>query len=448
MQPARGKGTQALRALVYDARGGAAVPRLNPCELEIELLCRGARIDSSCTLQRDARGFHRIRAGLGSGLELVIPGDLKDVWCNVPVEEGFVGSTPLVLRKDGGQYLVVDERDRHEYRVWLPPEPAWYGRTTSRGTPMTAIGVLQGTYLGVYISETCRFWDPGNDRHCKFCTSGLNVGKAEALRKSVEDVAEVALAAKQGSGVTFVHFNAGYQREDRPDATAVHGLNLAAPYVKAIREQVGGFIGVQVAPVLKRDHWKYDWLVDLGTDHFSFCYEFHNPSYFERYCPGKCGSLGQKAFFEAMEYTSAKLGKGAVSGEIIAGVEPIEDTLAAIDYITSVGAFPTVCIFRPLKGSLMEDFPSPQPDDMKRVFAHLWEAMVRHGVPSDVIPNIQVSLIVNPGDSAYLGTRNVAFRLYRAKMALLRTVAKPYFARKMKPRRVAASATEPPPPPQ
>jgi hypothetical protein len=80
------------------------------------------------------------------------------------------------------------------------------------------------------------------------------------------------------------------------------------------------------------------------------------------------------------------------------------------------------------------------------VFAHLWEAMVRNGIPSDVIPNIQVSLIVNPGDAAYLGRRDLRFRLYRAKMAALRTIAKPYFARRLRPRAVAASATEPPAP--
>lgn len=419
----------------------------NPCELEVELFCRGLRVDPSCTLEADARGVHRIRAGLGSGLELVVPGDLKDVWCNVPIEERFAASSPFLLRREDGKYSVVDERADVAYPVWLPPQPGWYDRTTSAGTTMSAVGVLQGTYLGIYISETCRFWDPGNDRHCQFCTSGLNVGKAEVLRKKVEDVVEVGKAARDESGVTFVHFNAGYQREDRPDATRFHGLNLTAPYVKAVREQVGGFIGVQVAPVLKRDFWKYDWLIDLGTNHFSFCYEFHNPEYFERYCPGKCGSLGQRAFFEAMEYTADKLGKGAVSGEIIAGIEPIEDTLNAIDYITSVGAFPTVCIFRPLVGSSMEDVPSPSPDDMKRVFAHLWDATLRRGIPSDVIPNIQVSLIVNPGDAAYLGRRDLRFRLYRTKMALMRTLAKPYFAKVMRPRPVAGSADEPPGPP-
>ncbi len=419
---------------------------LNPCELEIELFCRGLRIDSSCTLEEDARGFRRTRAGLGSGLELVIPGRLKDIWCNVPVFEHFCAASPFLLVKENGRYVVVDTRSDEAYPVVVPPEPSWYRRKTSRGHEMASIGVLQGTYLGVYISETCRFWDPGNDRHCHFCTSGLNVGKAEVLRKPVDEVVEVAKAAKEESGVTFFHFNAGYQREDRPDASPYHGLNLAAPYVKAIREEVGGFIGVQVAPVLRHDFWKYDWLIALGADHFSFCYEFHNPLYFERYCPGKCGALGQRAFFEAMEYTAEKLGKGAVSGEIIAGVEPVEDTLRAIDYITSLGAFPTVCIFRPLQGSLMENHPSPEPEAMKRVFAHLWECCVKHGIPTDVIPNIQVSLVVQPGDTVYLAKNSLRERAYRAKMAVLRVLGKPFFAAKMKPRPVGLSAEEPPGP--
>lgn len=418
----------------------------NPCELEIELFCRGLRLDASCTLEEDARGFRRTRAGLGSGLELVIPGPLKDIWCNVPIFEHFVASSPFLLRKEDGAYAIVDTRWDESYPVILPPEPSWYRRKTSRGHEMASVGVLQGTYLGVYISETCRFWDPGNDRHCHFCTSGLNVGKAELLRKTVDEVVEVALAAKEETKVTFFHLNAGYQREDRPEAARSHGLNLAAPYVKAIREQVGGFIGVQVAPVLQHDFWKYDWLIALGADHFSFCYEFHNPEFFQRFCPGKFGSLGQGAFFAAMEYTADKLGKGAVSGEIIAGVEPLEDTLAAIEYITSLGAFPTVCIFRPLEGSLMENYPSPDPEDMKRVFARVWDCCVKYGIPTDVIPNIQVSLVVQPGDTVYLSRGSLREQVYRAKMAALRVLGKPYFAAKMRPRKVPISAVEPPGP--
>ena len=120
----------------------------------------------------------------------------------------------------------------------------------------------------------------------------------------------------------------------------------------------------------------------MGADHFSFCYEFHNPDYFARFLPGKQQLVGQQTFFRALEYTAKKLGKGSCSGEIIAGVEPLEDTLRAIDYITGIGAFPTVCIFRPTIGSDMEQWPSPRYEDMLMVFRHLYEACRRNKFPS------------------------------------------------------------------
>ena len=96
---------------------------------------------------------------------------------------------------------------------------------------------------------------------------------------------------------------------------------------------VGGFIGVQAMPVPRRMFHEYDALIEAGTDHFSFCYEFEDPEVFARICPGKEETLGQQAFFEAMEYTAKKLGRGRVSGEIIAGLEPIEATKRGIDRI-------------------------------------------------------------------------------------------------------------------
>jgi len=60
-----------------------------PVELEIELFCRGMRIDDSCRTGGNARRIARTRAGLGSGLEIVIPARPKPVWVNVPVNEPF-----------------------------------------------------------------------------------------------------------------------------------------------------------------------------------------------------------------------------------------------------------------------------------------------------------------------------------------------------------------------
>jgi hypothetical protein len=408
---------------------------LNPCELEIDLFCKGMRIHPSCALESDARFITRTRAGLGSGLELVIPGSIKDVWVNVPVKEDFARQSCYELIRERAKYWVTDVRCNHRYVVRIPPEPAWYTRLTERGITMRKVGVLQGTYLGIYISRACGFWFHSPAMNCKFCASGLNVGVSEVARKDIDDVVEVARAAKHESGATFVHFNSGYQ--------AGRDLDEAAPYVKAVKSRVGALVGLQLMPTL--DFWKYDRLIDLGADHFSFCYEFHNPEYFARFLPGKAKLVGQRTFFRALEYTAKKLGKGSCSGEIIAGIEPLEDTLRAIDYITGLGAFPTVCIFRPTIGSDLERSPSPRYEDMLIVFRHLYEACRRNQIPIDVTPNIEVSLVVQPGDTRYLAPRRLNSSLYHARMALARWLARPYFAWKMRPKNITAPDVLTPP---
>lgn len=400
---------------------------LNPGELQIDLFCRGLRIDDSADLVNDARHVSRTRAGLGSGLELVIPGPLKDLWLNVPVEEDFVESTPYRLEKDG-RYTVVDDRDGQSYPVVIPHEPRWYEESTTAGTPMHRVGVLQGTYLGIYVSNSCMYWYGSEPKNCQFCTTGSNVGVNEVAEKSIEDVVETAMRAKEESGVTFCHFNTGYQNG--------RGLEQIAPYVKAVKERVGLLTGVQCVPVTREHMWKYDALMDLGADHFSFCYEFHNPEYFAKYLPGKEATVGQRAFFDGLEYCQGKMPKGACSGEIIAGVEPLEDTIEAIDYITGVGAFPTVCIFRPVIGSDMEHFGSPKTEEMIDVMRHMYLACRRAGIPMGVAPNIEVSLIVNPDDAKYLVDQDLAFRWNEWKMGLLKRLAGVKFRRELRPHAV------------
>ena len=71
-----------------------------------------------------ARGVSRTRAGLGSGLEVVLPtgSAIKDeIWVNVPVVESFARSSPYTLiggPHDG--YTIVDTRSDVTYPVRLP----------------------------------------------------------------------------------------------------------------------------------------------------------------------------------------------------------------------------------------------------------------------------------------------------------------------------------------
>jgi hypothetical protein len=404
---------------------------LNACELEIDLFCRGLRVPPEVSLD-GARGISRTRAGLGSGLELVIPAGSwlkRRIWMNAPVVERFVERSPYVLEGSrAGGYVVHDTRTAVRYPIELPEEPLWYRRFTSRDVPMSRIGVLQGTYLGIYINPVCTFWKCGQ-LQCRFCTTGANVGSRESSSKTVDDVVETCRAAVEGSGVTFVHFNGGFQ--------GVGGLRAAEPYVKAVKENVGALVGVQLTP--EKDFRAYDRLIDLGVDHFSFCFELFDPEWFARVCPGKARVLGQQLFLDAMDYCASRMPRGSVSGEIIAGIEPIESTLAAIERITSVGAFPTVCVFRPTIGSDMEGWPPPDFDDMRRVLAAVYDACRRHRVPIGLAPNIEVSLVVNPDDAALLAPATPGKLAYEAWRRVLRIAARPLFARRMRARRRPAA---------
>lgn len=405
---------------------------LKPVELEIELFCRGMRIDSSFHEGEEGRRIARTRAGLGSGLEIILPSERKKIWMNVPVVEMFARTSPFMLYRRAEGCRILDERNGDEYRIELPAEPAWYSRRTRGGTEMSRIGVLQGNYLGIYVSNRCMYWAMKPQAACKFCTTGKNVGANEELRKGVEDVVEVARAAKEESGSVFTHLNTGYHYEDLDERESMHGLRQCEPYVRAIRREVGGFIGVQAVPAPRRNYRQYDELIEAGVDHFSFCYEFEDPEVFARLCPGKEKTLGQQAFFDAMEYTSKRLGRGRVSGEIIAGIESIEATKRGIDRIVAAGAFPTVCIFRPTVGSELENTPPPDPEAMKDVFAHLHEACRDAGLPIGVLP-IEVSLVVQPEETADLVAPNLRSRAYGWKNRFLRIAAKPYVAWKLQP---------------
>ncbi len=404
---------------------------LKAVELEIELFCRGMVIGDSCRAS-DGRRISRTRAGLGSGLEIVIPARPKDIWVNVPVVEPFAQQSVFSLQKDDGGYFVADGRNATHYPVRIPEEPAWYSARTTSGVEMSRVGVLQGNYLAVYVSNRCLYWTWSPSVACKFCTTGKNVGTAEESRKNWRDVVEVARAARDESGTIFTHFNTGYHYEDRPDREIIHGLRQCEPFVRAVRENVGGFIGIQAVPVPRAQYSEYDELIAAGTDHFSFCYEFEDPEVFARLCPGKAQTVGQHAFFEAMEYTAKTLGRGRVSGEIIAGVESIEATRRGIDRIVSAGAFPTVCIFRPTIGSEMEHVPPPDPEAMKEVFAYVHESCRRARLPVGILP-IEVSLVVQPEEAAALVQPTLQDHIYAATNWSLRQLARPYIAYKKRP---------------
>ncbi len=204
--------------------------------------------------------------------------------------------------------------------VKLSPRPHWYDENTATGKPMTRIGTLQGTYLGIYQAKVCEYWTQKPIKtNCKFCSVGLNLGVDDADDKSVEEVMEVIRAARRESGITYVDFNTGHYTGDTY-------LDILEPYILRIKKELGLLVGVQTPP--HRDLKRYDHLREIGVNRVSFCFEIFDRKLFEEICPGKHAEYGLDYYLEAIRYCATLGSKGPAdepwlaNGEIIAGLEP------------------------------------------------------------------------------------------------------------------------------
>ena len=424
--------------------------RSSPALLKLDLYCQGIRLDESCLVQDDGgRPILRTRAGLGSGLEAILPGGL---WTNVPVSEPFAQRSPYVLHRSGeGQYWIWRSGEPVA-PIELSPRPDWYDETLPSGKPMTRIGTLQGTYLGIYQAKVCEYWtqkpqkvnheaepqaraNVGAERpvgrpvrvNCKFCSVGLNLGVDDADEKSVDEVLRVVRAARDGSGITYVDFNTGHYDGDTY-------LDILEPYILRIKRELGLLVGVQTPP--HRDLRRYEGLRAMGVNRVSFCFEIFDPARFREICPGKHAEYGLDFYLEAIRYC-ARLGKKGprhepwvTNGEIIAGLEPPESSIAAIDWITSVGAIPTVCVFRPLVGTDLEDADPPRTEDLVPVFARLYEACMEAQLPIGCAPNVHVSLVMLPEECRGLSSRRYPWQ--ELKLQLMKRVFARQFDRRLR----------------
>lgn len=362
--------------------------RTNPALLKLDLYCKGMRLDESCFIEQDGgRKIMRTRAGLGSGLEIVLP---KNMHTNVPVVEKFVKDSPYILRRKNGKYFIYRE-DEKICEIKLAPQPKWYNMKTSTGKIMSMIGTLQGTYLAIYPSKVCDYWLRKPKVNCKFCSVGLNLGVDDADDKSVNEVFETVVAARKESKITYVDFNTGHYDGDTY-------LDILEPYIVKIKRELGLLIGIQTPP--HHDLNRYYYMKKIGVNRVSFCFEIFDEKRFVEVCPGKNSQYGLKRYLDAVEFC-AKIFE-TCNGEIVAGLESPESSIAAIDWITSVGAIPTVCVFRPLIGTDYQDVPPPKLEDMLPIFQRLYIACMEKKLPIGVAPNVKVSLVMLPEECKYL----------------------------------------------
>ena len=309
--------------------------------------------------------YHGIRSGgdLPSPLtnpfglvHLVLPEKLSvSVHLNTNGKE-----SPFTLISDGKLfYLDISGKERVPVQ-WTPPLMS-YQKKISSGLHVSDILTVHGDTIAVHPSRPCRFGQSGLS--CRYCGSSKELSQHPPF--TPRDLVEAIQIVMQEKRCDIVTLSSGYV--DTEDG----GVEWLEKWVTVIRKHLNVLIALDLVPP-ETDEW-IDKTYAMGVDALYYDSDFFNPndepaSDFEKH---KARQL------DALKYAGRIFPAGAVLSHLVIGFEPLEETIASIDLLIDRGVVPVLAYFPPYDGSELRARWTATPEEAQRIYAHLYERLVR-----------------------------------------------------------------------
>jgi radical SAM protein (TIGR04043 family) len=307
------------------------------------------------------------------------PSDSGMLWVGgfpitVPTDNAAAAGSPYVLKAEDDGYAIFED-GRRVAGASTQQRPRFYDLSTADGVPYWKIGLMHLDSFASTVVQTCSNW--GNDDQCKFCGIGVSLDSGRTIvKKSPEQLAEVAMAAKELDGAVDATLTTG----------SSNGVDRGARYVArcghAVREATGLPVEVQFEPPMNLD--VIDEVADLGIDSVGIHVESFDPAVLAQVAPAKART-GIDQYFRAWERAVARFGEGQVSTYVILGMgEDPELTVEGCRRAIDMGVFPFVVPIRPVAGSLMEDVVPPAREYTESIYRKVAAYMSERGMATDV----------------------------------------------------------------
>ena len=329
-----------------------------------ELQSRGVRVEGPV----EARGS-------GAG-----PSDAAMMWVEgtavtVPFISGFVTTSPFVLRQEEAGWALFREEERVG-AARLADRPRFYDLSTADGIPYWKIALLHLDSLASTVIQTCAYWD--TEDQCHFCGIQLSLAAGRTIAvKRPEQLAEVALAAKELDGVVDVTLTTGSTRgHDR-------GAMYVARCAHAVKEATGLPVQAQFEP--PEDLSVLEKVKEQGVDSVGMHIETFDPDVLSRVGPAKART-GVEGYFKAWERAVEIFGRGQVSTYVILGMgEDVELTIDSCKRAVDLGVYPFLVPLRPVPGSLMAGFLPPSPAYVESMYRQVTPYLMSRGLAASSV---------------------------------------------------------------
>lgn len=254
--------------------------------------------------------------------------------------------------------------------------PRFYDLTTQDGIPYRKIARLHGSdCLASTVVQQCIRYDNRNTR-CQFCGIGLSLNRGSTiLKKTPEQLAEVAVAAKRFDNIKHVILTTG------TTDTNNKGAEYLSQCALAIKNATGLPVNVQFEP--PQDKQIFSTLAEMGVDSVGIHIESFDPDVRKAVTPGKA-SISEEEYFQAFKDAVSVFGKNQVSTFVILGLGEDENlTLRRCRQAIEIGVYPFLVPVRPINGTLMEKFNTPSVEYLEKMYLRVGEMLSVNGLHSD-----------------------------------------------------------------
>ncbi len=320
---------------------------------------------------------------------------------------------PLILR-DGTSVLTVPGIHRREpYTIDLfdgklgifsgeefidevdfCPDPEFYGKKTSRGTPMQSVAQARPQRLDVWVNRLCGFWEGGNQ--CRFCS--VNKIFKEVVERTGEahlhpqDVGETVKEALKEPG-RFSQITLTGGADPRGDEPFDSETQRYIETLQAVGENLSGrrFPSQLLSCGLSKKQLKR---IHSETGLLSYCpdIEVWDKERFSWICPGKEKFVGWDGYVRSMLDAVDIFGPGNVYTNIVAGCEMAEphgfktvdealkSNFEGCEFLAKRGVAMMSLVWVPVKNSLFHGQKQPPLEYYMRLVKGLHDIRVAHGL--------------------------------------------------------------------
>jgi hypothetical protein len=302
----------------------------------------------------------------------------------------------LVDWRDGRFVLRDGEEVIDEVELW--PQPAYYDKTTSRGTAMKYVITARPQRLNIFTSNFCHFW--ANDKGCQFCdiVTHLKQQKKEwgiPTRLDPADVEETLREALREPGrFTSICLTSGSDTRgpglfDQEVDYYIETLQAVGRVFKTKR-----FPSQLIASAFNEKQLEQLYR-ETGLTSYTSDLEVLNERLFDWICPGKSERVGYREWKRRLVAAVDIFGRGNVGTGLVGGVElakpngfaseddALKSTLDEAEELASKGVTTVYIVWVPRPGSVFRDQTNPSLEYYVRLARGLHDLRVRYQLRAD-----------------------------------------------------------------